>query len=64
MKFGILGEAKIAREWLTPAIIAAGHEVTHIGRRNPGQERLPEIYRGAVETNYDDLLSESSIDAI
>ena len=64
MKFGILGEAKIAREWLVPAIIAAGHEVTHIGRRNPAQERLPEIYKGAVETNYDDLLSESSIDAI
>ena len=31
MRFGILGEAKIAREWLVPAIIEAGHEVTHLG---------------------------------
>jgi hypothetical protein len=40
MRFGILGEAKIAREWLVPAIIEAGHEVTHLGRRNPGQEAV------------------------
>jgi predicted dehydrogenase len=37
MKFGILGEAKIAREHVVPAILAAGHEVTHVGRRSPGQ---------------------------
>ena len=44
MKFGILGEAKIAREHVVPAIINAGHEVTHVGRRKPGQAALPEIY--------------------
>ncbi|HJP12342.1 MAG TPA: Gfo/Idh/MocA family oxidoreductase, partial [Gammaproteobacteria bacterium] len=64
MKFGILGEAKIARNYLAPAILEAGHEITHIGRRNPTQEQLPEIYLDAVETSYDDLLSEPSIDAI
>ena len=64
MKFGILGEAKIARNYLAPAILEAGHEITHIGRRNPTQKKLPEIYQDAVETNYDDLLSEPSIDAI
>lgn len=64
MKFGILGEAKIAREWLVPAILDAGHEVTHIGRRNPGKEPLPSIYKGVIETDYESLLSESSIDAI
>ena len=64
MKFGILGEAKIARNYLAPAILEAGHEITHIGRRNPTQKILPEIYQDAVETNYDDLLSEPSIDAI
>jgi predicted dehydrogenase len=42
MKFGILGEAKIARNYLAPAILAAGHEITHIGRRNPTQKKLPE----------------------
>ena len=64
MKFGILGEAKIAREWLVPAILDAGHEVTHIGRRSPGKETLHSIYKGTIETDYESLLSESSIDAI
>ena len=64
MKFGILGEAKIARNYLAPAILEAGHEITHIGRRNPTQKKLPKIYQDAVETSYDDLLSEPSIDAI
>ena len=64
MRFGILGEAKIAREWLVPAIIEAGHEVTHLGRRNPNQESLPEIYRDVIETDYESLLAEPSIDAI
>ena len=64
MRFGILGEAKIAREWLVPAIIEAGHEVTHIGRRNPGQESLPEIYQDVIETDYESLFAEPSIDAI
>ena len=64
MRFGILGEAKIAREWLVPAIIEAGHEVTHLGRRNPGQETLPEIYQDIIETDYESLLAEPSIDAI
>ena len=41
MKFGILGEAKIAREHVVPAIINAGHEVTHVGRRKPGQAAVP-----------------------
>ena len=64
MRFGILGEAKIAREWLVTAIIESGHEVTHLGRRNPGQESLPEIYQDVIETDYEDLLAEPSIDAI
>ena len=64
MNFGILGEAKIAREYLVPAILQAGHEVTHIGRRNPGKETLPDIYQDVIETDYESLLAEPSIDAI
>ena len=60
MKFGILGEAKIAREWLVPAILDAGHEVTHIGRRSPGKETLHSVYKGAIETDYESLLLEPS----
>ena len=64
MRFGILGEAKIAREWLVPAIIEAGHEVTHLGRRNPGQKSLPEVYQDVIESDYESLLAEPSIEAI
>ena len=42
----------------------AGHEVTHLGRRNPGQESLPEIYKDVIETDYESLLAEPSIEAI
>ena len=64
MKFGILGEAKIAREHVVPAIINAGHQVTHVGRRKPGQETLPKIYGDAIETDYESLISDPSIEAI
>ena len=64
MKFGILGEAKIAREHVVPAIINAGHEVTHVGRRKPGQSALPAIYGDAIETDYESLINDPSIEAI
>jgi predicted dehydrogenase len=64
MKFGVLGEAKIAREWVSPAILEAGHEISHIGRREPSKEILPEIYNNSIEVNYEELLSDISIDAI
>ena len=49
MKFGILGEAKIAREHVVPAILNAGHEVTHVGRRDPGKVALPDVYGDAIK---------------
>ena len=64
MNFGILGEAKIAREHVVPAILNAGHKVTHVGRRIPGQVGLPEIYGNAIETDYETLINEPSVDAI
>ena len=64
MKFGILGEAKIAREHVVTAILSAGHEVTHVGRRIPGQASLPKIYGNAIETDYESLINDPSIDAI
>ena len=64
MNFGILGEAKIAREHVVPAILNAGHKVTHVGRRVPGEKALPKIYGNAIETDYDNLISDSSVDAI
>ena len=64
MNFGILGEAKIAREHVVPAILNAGHKVTHVGRRIPGQAALPKIYGNAIETDYENLINNPSVDAI
>ena len=64
MNFGILGEAKIAREHVVPAILNAGHKVTHVGRRIPGQAALPKIYGNAIETDYETLINDPSVDAI
>ena len=64
MNFGILGEAKIAREYVVPAILNAGHTVTHVGRRTPGKEALPKIYGSAIETDYESLINDPSVDAI
>ena len=64
MNFGILGEAKIAREHVVPAILNAGHKVTHVGRRITGQAALPKIYGNAIETDYETLINEPSVDAI
>ena len=64
MNFGILGEAKIAREHVVPAILSAGHKVTHVGRRRPGEKTLPTIYGNAIETDYESLINDPSIDAI
>ena len=64
MNFGILGEAKIAREHVVPAILNAGHKVTHVGRRILGQAALPKIYGNAIETDYETLINEPSVDAI
>jgi len=64
MKFGILGEAKIARERVVPAIINAGHEVTHVGKRKPNQVSLPNIYGNAIQTDYESLIEDPLVDAI
>ena len=40
MKFGILGDAKIAREKVIPAIRSAGHDVIALGRRSLTQKQV------------------------
>ena len=63
MRFGILGDAKIAREKLCPAIVAAGHEITHIGRRDPSRG-VDDIWGDARPVSYEALLAHPDIDAI
>ena len=63
MKFGILGDAKIAREKMKSAIIAAGHEITHIGRRKPSDGADP-MWGDVSVVSYEALLANPEIDAI
>lgn len=63
MRFGILGDAKIAREKLRPAIEAAGHKITHIGRRDPSQG-ADDIWGDVTTLTYDELFAHPDIDAI
>lgn len=64
MKFGILGDAKISREKLIPAIRTAGHEVTHIGRRNPATPSDNPLYAGMIQSSYEDVLANPDIEAV
>ena len=63
MKFGVLGDAKIAREKLLPAIRAAGHEVTHVGRRDPSAGVNP-VWGDVRVAPYKDVLADPDVDAI
>ena len=64
MRFGILGDAKIAREKLVPAIRNAGHEIVCLGRREPEQPISDSIWQGVEQVTYDDMLARDDIDAI
>jgi len=63
MKFGVLGDAKIAREKLLPAIRAAGHEVTHLGRRDPSGGADP-VWGDVRVSTYEAMLADPDIDDV
>jgi predicted dehydrogenase len=64
MKFGILGDAKIAREKVIPAIRSAGHDVIALGRRSPDAKAADPVYDGVVQTDYDGVLAHPDVDII
>ena len=64
MKFGILGDAKIAREKVIPAIRTAGHDVIALGRRTPMAKADDPVYDGVEQTNYDGVLAHPDVDII
>ena len=63
MKFGVLGDAKIAREKLLPAIRAAGHEVAPLGRRAPSGGADP-VWGDVRVSSYEEMLADQDIDAV
>ena len=64
MRFGILGDAKIAREKLVPAMRKAGCEIVHLGRRDQGTSPQHDIWRGIRTGGYEDVLSDPSVEAV
>lgn len=66
LKFGILGNAKIAREQVCPAIVAAGHQVYALATARPeAAANIIEPFNiEKVYTGYDQLLNDADIDAI
>lgn len=64
MRFGILGDAKISRTKMIPAIQAAGHDVVQIGRRDPLKPSSDPVYNTIPQTSYEDVLANPDIDAI
>ena len=57
MRFGILGDAKIARNRLRPAILSAGHVITAIGRRDPSKG-ADQIWGDVQVMTYEGLLAD------
>ena len=64
MRFGILGDAKIARQKLVPAMRKAGHEIVCLGRRNPDLPTKDDSWSGIAVASYDEMLARDDIDAV
>ena len=63
MRFGVLGDAKIAREKLYSAITSSGHQVSMIGRRDPSLGANKVWSRIPIGT-YDDVINSSNVDIV
>jgi predicted dehydrogenase len=66
VRWGILGAAKIAREWVCPGIHTSGRGlVAAVASRTPGKaEALAAPYGARVHASYEALLADPDIDAI
>jgi predicted dehydrogenase len=65
VRWGILGAAKIAREWLCPAIhMSAEGEVAAVASRSDKGAALAKPYGARLHGSYEALLGDPEIDAI
>ena len=64
MKFGVLGNAKIGRDQLIPAMQQAEYSLVHIGTRNT--KILPDdAYEDRVKVGrYEDVLNDDEVEAV
>jgi len=63
MRFGVLGDAKIAREKLYSAITSSGHEVSMIGRRDPSLG-ANKVWSQIPVGTYEDVINNSNVDIV
>ena len=64
MRFGILGDAKIAREKLVPALRKAGCDIVHLGRRDELASVSNDIWKGVKTGSYEDVLADPKVEAV
>ncbi|MFP8968535.1 Gfo/Idh/MocA family protein [Pokkaliibacter sp. CJK22405] len=66
MRFGVLGNAKIAREKVAPAMIKAGHTITAVASRSQESARTFADAFDVTHTfaDYDELLACDEVDAV
>ncbi|NGQ89848.1 Gfo/Idh/MocA family oxidoreductase [Rhodobacter sp. HX-7-19] len=65
VRWGVLGNAKFARDHMAPAIhMAENAELAALGTSNPGSAKGWDFCPGLKQMSYEDLLADPSIDAI
>jgi predicted dehydrogenase len=66
VRWGVLGAAKIARDWVAPAIHASGRSaLVAVASRTPGRgEALAAPYAARVHASYEALLADPEVDAV
>ena len=65
VRWGVLGNAKFARDHMAPAIhMAENAELVALGTSSPGKAEGWDFCPGLKQVSYDDLLADPSIDAV
>ena len=64
MRFGILGDAKISRNQIIPAMQENGFSLVHLGTREPKRPKSLEHYSFSKIGRYDDVLSNPEVEAV
>ena len=65
VRWGVLGNAKFARDHMAPAIhMAENAELVALATSNPGHATGWDFHPGLAQVSYDDLLADPTIDAV
>ena len=64
MRFGILGDTKISRNQLIPAMRKIGFTVVHLGTRNPTKLLNLNYDKSSKVGHYEDVLADPEAEAV